>query len=88
MRAYSGTHWTCACRTIWYNCPQHLPSTSPARVPQRLKRSTPRTNSAEEARRKLQRLEPNIASRPCLGPILAARFNHLVEETTPVISLT
>ena len=86
--ACKGSHasisFRCTCSHLWHRCPDHF--ATPTLAVQRqtaakslaLKRPAP--VDAETSQRKLTRLEPNLASRPCLGPVLSARFPPLVSE--------
>ena len=76
---------------MWYNCPRHHPLTnsdfSKAVVAPKPK---PRAKSAGASAQALSKLQPSIASRPCIGPALQQRFPRLralVSESLRVPSL-
>ena len=84
--SHSSMSWKCSCKTIWHLCPIHFSScmvansavTTTATVSRGNKR--PAAASSAASARKLARLEPNVASRLCLSPALAAKFPHLVNR--------
>ena len=78
---HASTAWQCPCKLAWHKCPIHF--SFPAHTMQRPNLSRTRGTkrpapvSASQSATLLRRLEPDIPSRACLGPRLAARFPHL-----------
>ena len=50
-------------------------------------KAKPRAMSAEAADKKLSRIEPSIAVRPCIGPNLQRRFPQLRDLVSPTLRL-
>eukprot|EP00973_Karenia_brevis_P072844 10115998-Karenia_brevis.AAC.1 len=79
-RSFGGAQWACPCDYIWHSCSLHFVATSDSTQPVRVKRA--RTfHTAAQSNQKLARLEPNVATKFCLGPKLSAKFPHLAQQT-------
>ena len=84
--SHSSTSWQCSCSKKWHTCPVHFSAcmfgnsarTSTAAPKRGMKR--PSVATVEASAKRLARFEPSVASRPCLGPTLAARFPNLVQR--------
>ena len=84
-----GHNWRCECDRVWSNCPVHHPiciSDPPVQVDVRPK-AEPRAMSAEAAAKRLSRIEPSIAVRPCIGPSLQRRFPQLRDLVSPTFRM-
>ena len=84
-----GNNWRCDCNKVWSNCPVHHPIGThdpPVQVDARPK-AKPRAMSAGAAAKRLSRIEPSFAVRPCIGPSLQRRFPQLRDLVSPTLRL-
>ena len=86
---HASTSFTCPCGVAWHRCTVHFSAPSRMGVhnkpvqPERGNKRPPHVAAAVSSKR-LAILEPNMLTRACIGPRLAARFPHLVSgESLP-----
>ena len=85
---HASTSFTCPCGIAWHKCTVHFSAPSRMGVhnrpvqPVRGNKRLPPVAAAVSSKR-LAILEPNMLTRACIGPRLAARFPHLVSEESP-----